>query len=49
MYLPRIEQAKRIYSSLDRLHEVDCALAKLFDQEVFLSDADSMLPRAYAE
>jgi hypothetical protein len=36
----------RIHSSLDGLHEIDRALAELFDQEFFLSDADSMLSRA---
>jgi hypothetical protein len=35
----------RVHGPLDAYHKVDGALAKFFNQEIFLSNADSVLAR----
>ena len=37
----------RIHSTLDGFHELDGSLTKFFNQEIFLSNPDSMLARTY--
>lgn len=37
----------RVHSPLEAFHEVDGTLAKLFNQEIFLSNSDSMLARTW--
>ena len=44
-YLSRVKQSVRVHGPLDAFHKVDGALAKFLNQEIFLSNADSVLSR----
>jgi hypothetical protein len=48
-HLARVEQVQRVDRTLDRLHELDGALAELVVQVLALPNPDTMLARAYRQ
>ena len=45
-YLSWVHDPKRVYRTLDRLHQSHCALAEFLDQELLLSNPDSVFTGA---